>query len=113
MAFTPVDVSRFGTLAVISVNADTDNTGRQKTDRQTQLPRWKVQCLLTRREGARAQLINVTIPAQAEPSFVTMTQVVPTNLMAMDWATENGHGLAYFADDLEDADSIGSSSFAN
>lgn len=103
MAFTPVDVARFGTLAVIAVRADMDNTGRQKADRRTQLPRWKVQCLLTHAEGGRAQLINVTIPAVSEPAFTPMMQVVPTNLVAMDWATEHGHGLAYFADGFEES----------
>lgn len=114
MAFTPVDVARFGALAAIAVNADMDNTGRQKTDRRTQLPRWKVQCLLKRHEEGRAQLINITIPSQTEPDFVPMTQVVPTNLVAMDWATDNGHGLAYFADGLEEVESTGLvPSFAN
>ncbi|WP_169275042.1 hypothetical protein [Bifidobacterium moraviense] len=102
MAMTPVDVQRFGSLSVVAVMPD-ERDGQQKTDKRSGLPRWRVQALRQPVDGARAQLIYISVPSATPPSFPPMTLIDPVGLVAIDWAMNGSHGLSYMADAVREA----------
>jgi hypothetical protein len=103
MAFTPVDITRFGVLSAISVAASTDQTGVQKTDKASGLPLWKIQCLRAPVDGGRASLITIAVPSRMEPEIVPMAHVTPVDLVAIDWSMDGRSGLSFRAAGLEEA----------
>lgn len=76
------------------------DTGEVKLDRLTGLPVWSVDCLRMERAGTTVSTVAVSVPCKQEPKL-SGQKVSFANLVAMQWATESGSGLAFRADSVE------------
>lgn len=96
-----VDRTAYQDLAVqITKRIANRETGELKLDRATGLPVWSIDCLRTDRSTGEIATIAVSVPAAHEPKGIVGQHVEFQNLLAMQWQTDSGAGLAFRADSV-------------
>lgn len=88
----------------------TDENGRQKTDRATQLPVWATQLYALDSEGG--EVLTVSVASATKPEITVGQIVIPVGLEALPWMTErNGkarNGVAFRAREIRPVTSASS-----
>ena len=74
------------------------DTGRQMTDRETQLPLWVVQ--LSTIDATGADKIRVTVAAAQQPKVDPGQEVVVRGLRAIPWEQNGRAGVAFRAESV-------------
>jgi hypothetical protein len=72
----------------------TDQSGVQKTDRDSKVPLWTVQVMAL--DEAGGEMLNFTVAAASRPGLKVGSLVMPVELEAIPWSTANGKsGVAF------------------
>lgn len=75
-----------------------DNEGTQRIDKETQLPLWSTQCVVTDPSGG--EIISITT-AGTKPDVDTGEQMQVTGLTVFIWKTKDRIGSSYRAEDIK------------
>ena len=82
----------------------TDQQGKQRFERDTNLPMWSIQVMALDAKGG--EMLNVTVVSEAKPAVTVGELVVPVELEALPWANTDRDGkvrsgIAYRASELK------------
>ena len=98
MAYLPIDAARFGTLQFVDAEPS-EQGGVQRTSPDGVLE-WRIRCLRTPERG-RSGMVEISMPAAAEPRFDHLAEVDPEGLAVIIWTKPDGrHGYFFVADSL-------------